>query len=175
MGWTREQWNIGYPSLATPTPFKSQSAGFKFILIKRRLTTSHIPTLDPVLKPALPTYTIYSNSPPPFHLWHFTDLPRASRVSAINVFLVFTMIFVDKSQHLWNKPGFATEFRTRQGLKGVGVGAYIKNNIKYKGPLDKEKFHPEIRLFTIPYFSVRSWRSSALHYGQPFWMSVKTT
>ena len=40
--------------------------------------------------------------------------------------ILFTMIFVDKSQYLWNTPGFATEFRTRQGLKGVGVGAFIK-------------------------------------------------
>ena len=31
------------------------------------------------------------------------------------------------------------------------------------------------RLFTVPYFSVRSLRSSALRYGQPSWMSVKTT
>ena len=59
------------------------------------------------------------------------------------------MIFVDKSQYLWNKPGFAAEFRTRQGLKGVGVGGYRKNNIKYKGPLDKEEFHPEIRLWKV--------------------------
>ena len=34
---------------------------------------------------------------------------------------------------------------------------------------------PWHRLFTVPYFSVRLSRSSALHYGQPSWMSVKTT
>ena len=31
------------------------------------------------------------------------------------------------------------------------------------------------RLFTVLYFSVRSSRSSALRYGLPSWMSVKTT
>ena len=28
MGWTRNLWNIGYPSLTTPTPFKSQKLLF---------------------------------------------------------------------------------------------------------------------------------------------------
>ena len=33
MGWTRNLWNIGYPSLTTPTPFKSQ----KLLFNKRAL------------------------------------------------------------------------------------------------------------------------------------------
>ena len=31
-------------------------------ITKRRLSTSHIPILEPVWKPALPSYTIYSDS-----------------------------------------------------------------------------------------------------------------
>ena len=69
MGWTQDPWNIGYPALTTPTPFKSQkilfndkSTGFKFTPTKRRLTTSHLPILEPVLKTTIPSYTIYSNS-----------------------------------------------------------------------------------------------------------------
>ena len=33
---------------------------------------------------------------PPFHPWHFVDLPRASRVSAIQVFLVFCKLDLKK-------------------------------------------------------------------------------
>ena len=54
------------------------------------------------------------------------DFRAPDWLRAESVRILITMIFVDKSQYLWNKPGFATEFRTRQGLKGVGVGAYIK-------------------------------------------------
>ena len=39
-------------------PFQRQSTGFKFTPTKRRLSTSHIPILELVLKPALPSYTI---------------------------------------------------------------------------------------------------------------------
>ena len=35
--------------------------------------------------------------------------------------------------------------------------------------------HTNVRLFTVLYFSVRSSRSSALRYGLPSCMSVKTT
>ena len=70
MGWKRDLCNIGYPSNTTPTLFKSQkilfsdSTGFKSTPTKRRLTTSHLPIiLEPVLKRALPSYTIYSNFP----------------------------------------------------------------------------------------------------------------
>ena len=41
-------------------------------------------------------------------------------------------------------PGFTTEFRNRQGLKGGGVGAYIKDNIKYKRRRDIENSCPEM-------------------------------
>ena len=67
MGWKRDLCNIGYPSNTTPALFKSQkilfsdSTGFKFTPTKRRLTTSHLPILEPVLKRAIPSYKIYSN------------------------------------------------------------------------------------------------------------------
>ena len=61
MGRTRDLWNTGYPSLTTPTPFKSQSAGFKFTLTKRRLTTSDIPILGRAsVQPAFPTPTQFT-------------------------------------------------------------------------------------------------------------------
>lgn len=43
-------------------------------------------------------------------------------------------------------PGYATEFRHREDIKGggVGVGLYIKVDIKYKRRLDIEKLHPEL-------------------------------
>ena len=64
-GWTRDLWNIGYPSLITPTPLKSQ----KIIFNKRALGWNllqpkgdHPPILEPVLKLALPSCPIDSNS-----------------------------------------------------------------------------------------------------------------
>ena len=98
MGWTRDLWSICYPSLTTTTPFKSQKILFHDRAMgsnnqKEILSTSHIPILEPVWKPALPSYTIYSDSlpppPPPSipdNLW--TSPIRASRVSAVHVFLV---------------------------------------------------------------------------------------
>ena len=56
---------------------------------KRRLTKSHFPILEPVMKLTLPSYTIYSSSLPRFTpdiLWTFPT--RGSRGSAIHVFLV---------------------------------------------------------------------------------------
>ena len=59
MGWTRDLLNIGYPSLTTPTLFKSQKILFNDrelgcinlpLGTKRRLTSSHLPILEPVLK-----------------------------------------------------------------------------------------------------------------------------
>ena len=41
-------------------------------------------------------------------------------------------------------PGFTTEFRNRQGLKGGDVGAYIKNSTKYKRRRDIENSCPEM-------------------------------
>jgi exonuclease III len=41
-------------------------------------------------------------------------------------------------------PGYATEFRHREDIKGGGVGVYIKEDIKYKRRLDIEKLHPEL-------------------------------
>ena len=92
--------NNGYPSLTTATPFKS----LKILLKARALgsnlpqtkgdfkSTSHLSILEPLLKPALPSHTIYSNSPPPSHPWHFMGLPRASRGSVIDAFLVMIII-----------------------------------------------------------------------------------
>ena len=60
-----------------------------------------------------------------FLRWDFVfRAPDWLRTESVRI--LFTLIFMDKSQYLWNKPGFATEFRTREGLKGVSVGAYIK-------------------------------------------------
>ena len=60
----------------------------KFTPTKRRLPTSHIPILEPVWKIALPSYTIYSNSLPLPSLTFYGPPPRASRRSAIHLFLV---------------------------------------------------------------------------------------
>ena len=65
----------------------------KFTPTKRRLSASHLPTLEPLLKPALSSYTINSNSLAPFHPWNFMGfLPPtwAPRGSAIQVFVVTT-------------------------------------------------------------------------------------
>ena len=62
-------WNIGYPALTTATPFKSQK-----ILFNARALASHLPIIEPALKPALHSYAIYSNSLP-FHPWHFMGIP----------------------------------------------------------------------------------------------------
>ena len=63
---------LATPSLTTTTPFKSQkilfnkrALGFKFTPTKKAISyISHLPILEPVLKPALPSYPIYSNSLP---------------------------------------------------------------------------------------------------------------
>lgn len=41
-------------------------------------------------------------------------------------------------------PGYTQEFRNRDTIKGGGVGAYIKNNIKYRRRKDIENKHPEL-------------------------------
>lgn len=41
-------------------------------------------------------------------------------------------------------PGFVTEFRNRTGIRGGGVGAYIKDNIKYKRRSDIERAHLDL-------------------------------
>ena len=41
-------------------------------------------------------------------------------------------------------PGFVTEFRNREGIRGGGVGVYIKENINYKHRRDIENAHPEL-------------------------------
>jgi len=41
-------------------------------------------------------------------------------------------------------PGFVTEFRNREGIRGGGVGVYIKENINYKRRRDIENAHPEL-------------------------------
>ena len=41
-------------------------------------------------------------------------------------------------------PGYANEFRNRDKIKGGGVGAYIKENVKYKRRKDIESRYPEL-------------------------------
>ena len=41
-------------------------------------------------------------------------------------------------------PGFVTEFRNREGIRGGGVGVYIRENINYKRRRDIENAHPEL-------------------------------
>ena len=41
-------------------------------------------------------------------------------------------------------PGFVTEFRNGEGIRGGGVGVYIKENINYKRRRDIENAHPEL-------------------------------
>ena len=41
-------------------------------------------------------------------------------------------------------PGYATEFRHRDVIKGGGVGAYIKESIKYKRRKDIEEVKPQL-------------------------------
>ena len=41
-------------------------------------------------------------------------------------------------------PGYANEFRNRDKIKGGGVGAYIKENVKYKRRKDIESKYPEM-------------------------------
>ena len=67
----------------------------KFTPTKRRLSACHLPILEPMLKPALPSYTIYSISFPPSHPRHFIGLLRASRDSAIHVLLVYLYFWLD--------------------------------------------------------------------------------
>ena len=42
-------------------------------------------------------------------------------------------------------PGFVAEFRNREGIRGGGVGVYIKENINYKRRRDIENAHPELK------------------------------
>ena len=41
-------------------------------------------------------------------------------------------------------PGFATEFRNREGIREGGVGVCIKENINYKRRRDIENAHLEL-------------------------------
>ena len=94
MGWTRDLWNIGYPSLTTPTPFKSQKIFFHKehwveIYSNQRainyVSPSNIRASVETRPPKL--YNLLHFSPPsiPDILW---ASPRASRGSALHVFLV---------------------------------------------------------------------------------------
>ena len=84
----------------TRKSFLTTEHWFKFTPAKRRLTTSHLPVLEPVLKRALPSYTICSNSlplPTPGILW---ASPRALRGSAIHIFLVHCILPINWEQSL---------------------------------------------------------------------------
>ena len=92
MGRTQDLWNIGYPSLTLTHPIKTPGTSFltkehwvQIYANQMRLSTSHFPIFEPVLKPAPDSLL-----PPSFHRWHFMGLPspapRASpRVSAIHL------------------------------------------------------------------------------------------
>ena len=80
--------------------FKDRALGSNFLRTKRRLSTSHLPILEPMLRPALLNHTIYSISLPPSHPRHFMGLPRASRGSAIHVFLL-RLVIVEKNCLVW--------------------------------------------------------------------------
>ena len=67
-------------------PFYRQSTGFKFTPTKRRLSTSHIPVLEPVLKPALLSCTNYSDSLLP----SINDILWASPHPELREFLRYT-------------------------------------------------------------------------------------
>ena len=41
-------------------------------------------------------------------------------------------------------PGYTTEFRNRESIKGGGCGVYIKENINYKRRRDIENLFPEL-------------------------------
>ena len=43
-------------------------------------------------------------------------------------------------------PGFVSEFRNREGIKGGGLGVYIKENINYKRYRNFENSHPELAI-----------------------------
>ena len=50
-----------------PNLFLRQGTRFEFTPTKRRLSISLLPILQPLLKPILPSYAIYSISFPPSH------------------------------------------------------------------------------------------------------------
>ena len=91
--WLLQAGEIELVEAPTATPFSGPFAfsrvyqsgkwenSLKFTPTKRRLTTSHLPTLEPLLKPALSSYTINSSSLPLPSLTFF-GLPPPSPNSA---------------------------------------------------------------------------------------------
>ena len=144
MGWTRNLWNIGYRSLTTPTSFKSH----KLLFNKRGLgwiysnqkTINYIPPSNlrasvETRPPKLPNLLQFS--PPSILdiLWA-SPHPRASRGSAIHVFLVYS-------------PN-----------QSIAIIAYSKNkrNIKYCYVIKDDSFDAEINeTKTIPILVSISW------------------
>ena len=45
-------------------------------------------------------------------------------------------------------PGFVTEFRNREGIRGGGVGVYVKENINYKRRSDIENRELKMETFS---------------------------
>ena len=143
MGWTQDLCNISYPSLTTATPFISQK-----ILFKARALGSNLLPSEPVLKPALPSYTIYSNSLPPSYLWHFNGLPRASRRSAIHIFLVIGAYFSclplpEQCWLCWNKTWMANVNTAPRG-GGGGKGRVKMRHFDELLRLCLKRFDPGI-------------------------------
>ena len=154
MGWTRDLWNIGYHSLTTPTPFTSQKIlfnkralhGLKFTPTKRRFIfiTSHLPILEPVLKLALPSYTIYSSSLPLASLTFYGPPSRASRCSAIHIFLVLKKNWVlhlpwselsEKPKHSGNLSAPVINYgsRGKENTSARKMRAVVRIQIKIRG------------------------------------------
>ena len=98
----RDLCNMSSPSLTTATPFKSQNIPFNAWGMGSNLLQPegdylhlfHI--LEPVLKPALPSYTIYSLILSPLHPWNFISPP-----SVIHIFLVKKLKWMSKTPLLY--------------------------------------------------------------------------
>ena len=97
MGWTRDLWSICHPSLTTTTPFKSQKILFHDRAMGsnnqkeiKYISHSNIRASVETRPPKLHNLLWFSPFPPPpsipDNLW--TSPIRASRVSAVHVFLV---------------------------------------------------------------------------------------
>ena len=121
MGWTRDLWNIGYPSLTTPTSFYSQKILFngKEQWVQTYSNKKEINFISPsnirasVENRPLKLHNLLEVSPP-FHLWLFIAFYgpplRASRGSAIHVFLV--KVANCQIWMTWNSSFRATEKNT---------------------------------------------------------------
>ena len=81
MGWTRDLWNISYPSLTTSTPFKSQKILCKtehWIQIhfnQNEIKQTQHSNSRANVKTRTPRLHNLLQFSPHFHPWHFMDFP----------------------------------------------------------------------------------------------------